>query len=85
VRTDLLVGVVTFTVVVTLLATSVGLALIVPAGLFVAWLLLLAAELLGDANWWQPRWLDRLLPMVRLDAHETERVVAAPPVPVGSR
>src|SRR5205814_5874627 len=24
-------------------------------------------ELLGDANWWLPRWLDRALPRVRVD------------------
>src|SRR5690606_39902427 len=29
-------------------------------------------ELLGDANWWLPRWLDRLLPHVDLES--------APPV-----
>ena len=25
-------------------------------------------ELLGDANWWMPRWLDRLLPSVHIEA-----------------
>jgi RND superfamily putative drug exporter len=25
-------------------------------------------ELLGDANWWLPRWLDRLLPTIHVDA-----------------
>jgi RND superfamily putative drug exporter len=24
-------------------------------------------ELLGDANWWVPRWLDRLLPRFKVD------------------
>ena len=24
-------------------------------------------ELLGDANWWMPRWLDRLLPSVHIE------------------
>jgi uncharacterized membrane protein YdfJ with MMPL/SSD domain len=24
-------------------------------------------ELLGDANWWLPRWLDRVLPHIRID------------------
>jgi RND superfamily putative drug exporter len=26
-------------------------------------------ELLGDANWWLPRWLQRVLPKVRVDEH----------------
>jgi len=36
-------------------------------------------ELLGDANWWLPRWLGRILPKVDIDGHvppapaETER------------
>ncbi|MCC7078547.1 MAG: MMPL family transporter [Acidimicrobiia bacterium] len=29
-------------------------------------------ELLGDANWWLPRWLDRLLPTLRIEAEEAE-------------
>jgi putative drug exporter of the RND superfamily len=46
-------------------------------------------ELLGDWNWWIPKWLDRILPTVRvepaedldaelaqLDAEEKERVGA---------
>src|SRR5262249_47671737 len=37
-------------------------------------------ELLGDANWWLPRWLDRLLPNLAVDEslpHEPEPVPAA--------
>src|SRR5262249_21917604 len=26
-------------------------------------------ELLGDANWWLPRWLQRVLPRIRVDEH----------------
>ena len=26
-----------------------------------------AMTLLGDANWWMPRWLDRLLPTIDID------------------
>jgi RND superfamily putative drug exporter len=36
-------------------------------------------ELLGDRNWWLPRWLDRLLPRLDVEgdvAHEA-------PVPIG--
>jgi RND superfamily putative drug exporter len=28
-------------------------------------------ELLGDANWWLPRWLDRLLPSIRIEEGPT--------------
>ncbi|MEJ5256317.1 MAG: MMPL family transporter [Acidimicrobiales bacterium] len=37
-------------------------------------------ELLGGANWWLPRWLDRLLPDIHLD----DDARAAPVTPVGS-
>jgi RND superfamily putative drug exporter len=26
-------------------------------------------ELLGDRNWWLPRWLDRILPEVDVEGH----------------
>jgi RND superfamily putative drug exporter len=26
-------------------------------------------ELLGDKNWWLPRWLDRLLPNIDVEGH----------------
>ena len=28
-------------------------------------------ELLGDANWWLPKWLDRILPHVKVEEHAT--------------
>jgi RND superfamily putative drug exporter len=28
-------------------------------------------ELLGDRNWWLPGWLDRLLPNIHVEGHET--------------
>ena len=53
--------------------------LIVPAGLATAIfldatvvrMLLVPAtmELLGDRNWWLPRWLDRLLPSIDVEGH----------------
>jgi putative drug exporter of the RND superfamily len=36
-------------------------------------------ELLGDANWWLPRWLDRLLPTVRVESHADVEVVTPEP------
>jgi RND superfamily putative drug exporter len=29
-------------------------------------------ELLGDRNWWLPRWLDRLLPNIDVEGHAEE-------------
>jgi RND superfamily putative drug exporter len=26
-------------------------------------------ELLGDRNWWLPRWLDRILPNIDVEGH----------------
>jgi len=44
-------------------------------------------ELLGDRNWWMPRWLDRLLPRLDVDGSRRHRDVPPPgrgeePVPV---
>ena len=48
-------------------------------------------ELLGDKNWWLPRWLDRILPNLDVEGHApppSEEAVALPqeerePVPTG--
>jgi signal transduction histidine kinase len=45
--TDWIVGTVSFTVVITLLATSLGLAVVAPLAVPVAWLLFASAQLLG--------------------------------------
>jgi RND superfamily putative drug exporter len=29
-------------------------------------------ELLGDRNWWLPRWLDRVLPVVHVEATDED-------------
>ena len=39
-------------------------------------------ELLGDANWWMPRWLSRVLPVVHVDAEE-EAPPSRAPAPAG--
>ena len=31
-------------------------------------------ELLGDRNWWLPKWLDRLLPHVEIERSDTSHV-----------
>jgi RND superfamily putative drug exporter len=33
-------------------------------------------ELLGDRNWWLPKWLDRILPQIHVEAHPDDRELA---------
>jgi RND superfamily putative drug exporter len=35
-------------------------------------------ELLGDANWWLPRWLDRILPHLDVEGHPSDETTSAP-------
>ena len=39
-------------------------------------------ELLGDANWWMPRWLDRVVPTLGAEVDVSPREPATAPVPV---
>ena len=39
--------------------------------------------LLGDANWWLPGWLDRILPKMSLETASDPEAVPEEPVPVG--
>ena len=39
-------------------------------------------ELLGRLNWWLPRWLDRVLPTVRLEAEPAPRAGRGEAAPV---
>ncbi|MFO7592408.1 MAG: MMPL family transporter, partial [Acidimicrobiia bacterium] len=54
---------------------GLGLAVAVFLDATVVRLLLVPAtmELLGDANWWMPRWLDRILPRVHVEGGHEER------------
>jgi RND superfamily putative drug exporter len=42
-------------------------------------------ELLGDRNWWIPRWLDRILPHLDVEGHDDEPIVVLPPEPDAER
>jgi RND superfamily putative drug exporter len=43
-------------------------------------------ELLGDRNWWLPRWLDRLLPHLDVDGDVEPAITVPAPAPAdGSR
>jgi putative drug exporter of the RND superfamily len=57
-----------------------GLAMAVLLDATVVRLVLVPAtmELLGDRNWWLPRWLDRLLPVVHVEAEEEVVAGTAP-------
>ncbi len=37
-------------------------------------------ELLGDRNWWRPRWLDRALPTIHVEGRPDDHDVAPAPV-----
>jgi RND superfamily putative drug exporter len=38
-------------------------------------------ELLGERNWWIPKWLDRILPKIDVEGHHREHLITAPAVP----
>jgi RND superfamily putative drug exporter len=52
---------------------GIGFALAVLLDATIVRMLLVPAtmELLGDKNWWMPRWLDKILPKVNVDGHGT--------------
>jgi putative drug exporter of the RND superfamily len=62
---------------------GVGLAVAVFVDATIVRLVLVPAtmELLGGANWWLPRWLDRALPRIRIEEGELPKPV---PVPTGA-
>ncbi len=53
---------------------GVGLATAVLVDATIVRMLLVPAtmELLGDANWWLPKWLDRILPRISVEGHALE-------------
>jgi putative drug exporter of the RND superfamily len=60
---------------------GLGLAVAIAVDATIVRLILVPAtmELLGDRNWWLPRWLDRLLPALRVEAEPGH---GTPPEPV---
>jgi putative drug exporter of the RND superfamily len=60
---------------------GLGLAVAVLLDATVVRLVLVPAtmELLGDRNWWLPRWLDRVLPVVHVEPVEPAEPEPAPP------
>jgi len=58
---------------------GLGVAIFVDATIVRLILVPAVMELLGDVNWWFPRWLDRLLPSVQIEGSVTPPVVASGP------
>jgi RND superfamily putative drug exporter len=56
---------------------GLGLAIAVLIDATVVRMLLVPAtmELLGDKNWWIPKWLDRILPRIDVEGHASEPTV----------
>ncbi len=56
---------------------GLGLAIAVAVDATIVRMLLVPAtmELLGDRNWWLPKWLDRLLPKIDVEGHHVEGYV----------
>ena len=66
---------------------GVGLATAVLLDATVVRMLLVPAtmELLGDRNWWLPRWLDRVLPNIDVEGHAPPEEPEPVPEPVLER
>jgi RND superfamily putative drug exporter len=54
--------------IVKLFGLGLGLAVLIDATIVRLLLVPATMELLGDRNWWLPRWLDRILPRVHIEA-----------------
>jgi RND superfamily putative drug exporter len=69
--------------VVKMMGLGLATAILVDATIVRVVLVPATMKLMGDANWWLPRWLDRLLPMIDIDGEtglpepEMEAVVAS--------
>jgi RND superfamily putative drug exporter len=75
--------------VVKLMGTGLAAAILLDATIVRMLLVPATMELLGDRNWWLPRWLDRILPDIDVEGHAEpvpEDVVAPErePEPVGA-
>jgi RND superfamily putative drug exporter len=55
--------------VVKLMGTGLATAILLDATIVRLLLVPATMELLGDKNWWLPRWLDRLLPKIDVEGH----------------
>ncbi|MCU1374024.1 MAG: hypothetical protein JWO68_1310 [Actinomycetia bacterium] len=63
---------------VKLMGTGLATAILLDATIVRMLLVPATMELLGDKNWWLPRWLDRLLPNIDVEGHAEAAAVAEP-------
>jgi putative drug exporter of the RND superfamily len=66
---------------VKLFGTGLAVAVLLDATIVRTLLVPATMELLGDRNWWLPRWLGRLLPTVHVEGHEADRDDDVTPTP----
>ena len=61
---------------------GLGLAMAILLDATIVRMLLVPAtmELLGNRNWWLPRWLDRLLPTIDVEGHADHEIDSVPEV-----
>ncbi|MCB0989758.1 MAG: MMPL family transporter [Acidimicrobiales bacterium] len=72
--------------VVKLFGTGLALSVILDATLVRMLLVPATMELLGERNWWLPKWLDRILPTLNVEgpAHPTEQTESSEPELIAS-
>jgi RND superfamily putative drug exporter len=70
--------------VIKLFGLGLASAILIDATLVRMLLVPATMELLGDANWWLPGWLDRLLPHLDVDHHDDGHGRGVPPSPEAS-
>jgi RND superfamily putative drug exporter len=61
-----------------MMGTGLAVAILFDATIVRMLLVPATMELLGDRNWWLPRWLDRLLPNLDVEGHADAAAVPAP-------
>jgi RND superfamily putative drug exporter len=61
-----------------LMGTGLATAVLLDATIVRMLLVPATMELLGDRNWWLPRWLDRLLPTIEVEGHGAAAIDADP-------
>jgi putative drug exporter of the RND superfamily len=74
--------------VVKLMGVGLASAILLDATIVRMLLVPATMELLGDRNWWLPRWLDRILPNIDVEGHAEPEAEEAPerePTPAGVR
>jgi putative drug exporter of the RND superfamily len=73
--------------IIKLFGSALALAVLLDATLVRMLLVPATMELLGSRNWWLPKWLDRILPVVHIEGHMLDEATATPDAdrePVGA-